>query len=102
MQLLIICFIVGPKALTNLSQEAGVRLYGAFKPKSHRCYTLLCRTLVAFVIYMKVKLCDFDCSVILSFLELVAKQQASVHMLANIVAAIKAKFSIYCLETERW
>ena len=53
---------------------------------------------MAFVIYMKVNLCDIDCdcSVVLSFLELLAWQQVSAHMIANHVAAIKYKIHNGC------
>ena len=69
-----------------------------FRPKTHKYYSLLFRTFLAFVIYMKVKLSDVDCSVILSFLELLAKQSTSTHMVANYVAAIKAKFMVFGLQ----
>ena len=53
---------------------------------------------MAFVIYIKVKVSQVDCRVILSFLELLAKQNTSVHMVANYIAAIKAKFMIFGLQ----
>ena len=50
------------------------------------------------MIYMKVKLSHVDCSVVLPFLELLAKHQASVHMVAHYVAAIRVKFMIFVLQ----
>ena len=84
--------------MTHLSQEAGARLQSAFRPKTAKCYSLLFRTFMAFVIYIKVKVSQVDCQVILSFLELLAKQNTSVHMVANYIAAIKAKFMILGLQ----
>ena len=91
-------FVVGSKAMAQLCQEAGVRLQKAFRPKTHKCYLLLFRTFLAFVIHMKVKLAKVDCSVILSFLELLTKHNTSTHMVANYVAAIKAKFMVFGLQ----
>ena len=68
------------------------------QPKTAKCYSLLFRTFMAFVIYIKVKVSQVDCQVILSFLELLAKQNTSVHMVANYIAAIKAKFMIFGLQ----
>ena len=84
--------------MAQLCQEAGVRLQKAFRPKTHKCYLLLFRTFLAFVIHMKVKLAKVDCSVILSFLELLTKHNTSTHMVANYVAAIKAKFMVFGLQ----
>ena len=49
---------------------------------------------------MKIKLSQVDCKVVLSFLEALAKQNVSVHMLSNYVSAIKAYFSMYGLNYE--
>ena len=85
--------------MTHLSHEAGVRLQTVFRPKTAKCYSLLFRTFMAFVIYIKVKLSQVDCQVVLSFLELLAKQNTSLHMVSNYVAAIKAKFMIFGLQS---
>ena len=52
---------------------------------------------MAFVIHMKIKVSQVDCKIVLSFLEALAKQNMSVHILSNYVSAIKAYFSMYGL-----
>ena len=84
--------------MAHLSQEARIRVQKAFRPKTHKCYSLLFRTFLAFVIYVKVKVSQVDCLVILSFLELLTKQNTSTHMVANYVSAIKAKFMVFGLQ----
>ena len=92
-----LCFVVGRGALHQLSEGVSQRLQTAFRPKSHRCYTLLFRTFIAFCVFMKVNVCSINCKFVLSFLECLARQDTSVHMLSNYVSAIKPMFIMYHL-----
>ena len=47
---------------------------------------------------MKISIFHVDCKCILSFLECLTKQHASVHMLANYVSAIKVMFVMFHLD----
>ena len=92
-----LCFVVGGGALSQLSRDAYKRLYGAFRPKISQCYSLLFRTFLAFCVYMKVAVRKVDYKFVLSFLECLAIQNTSVHMLASYVSAVRAMFVMFIL-----
>ena len=93
-----LCFVVGRGALNQLSEGASRRLQMAFRPKTQKCYKLLFRTFIAFCVFMKVKMHCVDTKCVLSFLECLARQNTSVHMLGNYVSAIKAMFILFHLD----
>ena len=84
--------------MSHLSKSAATRIQAAFRPKTQRCYKMLFRTFVAFCVFVKFSLKNVNGKNIISFLEYLAQQNISVHMLANYVAAIKANFIIYNLD----
>ena len=84
--------------MSHLSKSAATRIQDAFRPKTQRCYKMLFRTFVAFCVFVKLSLKNVNEKNVISFLEYLAQQNISVHMLANYVAAIKANFIIYNLD----
>ena len=83
--------------MVSLSGAASKRLQAAFRPKTAQCYALLFRTFVAFSIIMKVSLYDISTQLVVCFLEYLASQGTSVHMVANYISALRAKLVIYQL-----
>ena len=94
----IVYFVSGHRLMSNLSQRAATRIQSAFRPKTQRCYKMLFRTFVAFCVFVNLSLKKVNGKNVISFLEYLAQQNTSVHMLANYVAAIKANFIIYNLD----
>ena len=92
-----LCFFVGRGALSQLSRNAYTRLHGAFRPKTSQCYSMLFRTFLAFCVYMQVSVKKVDCKFVLPFLECLAVQNTSVHMLANYLSAVRAMFVMFNL-----
>ena len=94
---LVRCFLSGRKAMKGLVIGASELIKSAFRPKTARCYQIMFRTFVAFCVYMKISLACIDAQSVLSFLECLATQKVSVHMIANYVSAIKPQLVVYCL-----
>ena len=91
-----LCFVEN-EAITGWSVKASSRLHQAFRPKTHKAYTTMFKTFVAFCIFTKVCLENADVKAILSFLECLVANAVSSCMLANYVSAIKANFILYDL-----
>ena len=80
-----------------LAGKAMSRLHLAFRPKTSKAYSSMFRVFIAFCIYMKVALHHLSVKVILAFLECLVCNKVSPAVLANYVAAIKAKCILYNL-----
>ena len=93
----ILYFVVGGGAMSNLSRGASLRLQKAFRPKTHRSYYFMFRIFMAFCVFMAISMSKVNVKCILSFLEWLVRQNVSVHMLCNYIAAIKANFIMYYL-----
>ena len=93
----ILYFVAGHWLMSDLSRSAATRIKSAFRPKTQRCYNMLFRTFVAFCVFVGLSLYKVNEKNVISFLEYLVQQNASVHMLANYVAAIKVNFIMHNL-----
>ena len=88
----------GQECIAGFIVGASTRIRDAFRPRTKKCYQLLFRNFVAFCIHAKISIQCISLSVVLAFLEFLAWNQVSVHMVANNVSAIKANLVLYGLD----
>ena len=88
----------GQERIAGFIVGASTRIRDAFRPRTKKCYQLLFRNFVAFCICAKISIQCISLSVVLAFLEFLAWNQVSVHMVANNVSAIKANLVLYGLD----
>ena len=91
---------VGQRRIAGFVCGANSRIKDAFRPKTKRCYQLLFRNFIGFCVCAKISVNSISLSVLMAFLEFLAWNQVSVHMIANHVSAIKANLVMYGLEYE--
>ena len=90
----------GQKRIAGFVCAANSRVKDAFRPKTKRCYQLLFRNFIGFCVCSKIRVNCISLAVIMAFLEFLAWNKVSVHMIANHVSAIKANLVVYGLEYE--
>ena len=91
-------FLGGQKRILHLLDGAADRVKTAFRPKTKRYYYLLFRNFVAFCCLAKILVQDVNVHVIMTYLEFLARNGVSVHMIVNNVAAIKANYVMYGID----
>ena len=84
--------------MARLNREAAMRLKTAFAPKTARCYHILFRNFLAFCHCVKVQPKNVDIRIVMAYLEYLAQNSVSVHMISNNLSAIRANFVIYGLD----
>ena len=91
-------FVAGQRWLLHLVDGASQRVKAAFRPKTRRCYQLLFRNFVGFCCLADILIQDVSLHSVMAYLEYLALNKVSVHMVANNVAAIKANFVMYGID----
>ena len=91
-------FVAGQRRLLHLVDGASQRVKAAFRPKTRRCYQLLFRNFVGFCCLADILIQDISLHSVMAYLEYLALNKVSVHMVANNVAAIKANFVMYGID----
>ena len=91
-------FVAGQRRLFHLVDGASERVKSAFRPKTRRCYQLLFRNFVGFCCIADILIKDISLHSVMAYLEYLALNKVSVHMVANNVAAIKANLVMYGID----
>ena len=91
-------FVAGQRRLLHLVDGPSQRVKAAFRPKTRRCYQLLFRNFVGFCCLADILIQDVSLHSVMAYLEYLALNKVSVHMVANNVAAIKANFVMYGID----
>ena len=85
---------LGNRRLDSLATKATTRLQGAFRPSTAKAYATMFRTFVCFCVYLSVDVRNLDVEGILAFMECLHVNQVSASMIANYLAAIRAKLVV--------
>ena len=91
-------FVAGKRRLLHLVDGASQRVKATFRPKTRRCYQLLFRNFVGFGCLADILIQDVSLHSVMAYLEYLALNKVSVHMVANNIAAIKANFVMYGID----
>ena len=86
--------LLGNRRLDSLAMKATTRLQGAFRPSTAKAYATMFRTFVCFCVYLSVDVRNLDVEGILAFMECLHVNQVSANMIANYLAAIRAKLVV--------